>query len=67
MSDEDRGEEVIVIRSEFHFLLGSNGSPFVAADEVEFNGKRWRITRVDDWSPWGYTSAWATLKKGETA
>ena len=58
---EDLLNEVIVIYSTFIFQVGSNdGVNIVESDIVKHNGKYYRVTKVDDWSQWGYTRAYAT-------
>ena len=58
---EDLLTESIVIYSTFFFQTGSNnGDSIVEADIVLYNNLRWRVTRVDDWSKWGYSRAYAT-------
>lgn len=58
---EDLLNESIVVYSTFAFQTGSNnGTSIIEADIVEYDGLRWRVTRVDDWSAWGYTRAYAT-------
>ena len=59
---EDLLTENIVIRAEFEFMVGSNNGSveFNGEDEVLWDGKVWRITRVEDWSKWGFSTAYAT-------
>ena len=58
---EDLLNESIVIYSTFCFQTGSNnGSSIIEADIVFWNDLYWRVTRVEDWSKWGYTRAYAT-------
>lgn len=58
---EDLLNESIVIYSTFLFQTGSNtGTSIVEADIVVYDNLHWRVTRVDDWSKWGYTRAYAT-------
>ena len=58
---EDLLNESIVIYSTFVFQAGSNsGNSIVEADIVCYDGLFWRVTRVDNWSKWGYTRAYAT-------
>lgn len=58
---EDLLNESIVIYSTFSFQTGSNdGSSIVEADIVFYNNLYWRVTRVDDWSQWGHSKAYAT-------
>ena len=58
---EDLLNEGIVIYSTFAFQAGSNsGTGIVEADIVSYDGLFWRVTRVDNWSKWGYTRAYAT-------
>ena len=59
---EDLLTENIVIRAEFEFKVGNNngGVSFEGEDEVLWDGKTWRVTRVEDWSKWGFSTAYAT-------
>lgn len=58
---EDLLNEVIVAYSTFCFQAGSNnGESIVEADIILYDNLEWRVTRVDDWSKWGYTRAYAT-------
>ena len=64
-SDEDKLNETIVIYSRFTFQIGSHipsddSSGMTETDEVLYKNKRYRVTRMDDWSDWGYTRAYAT-------
>ena len=63
---EDLQTEIIVIRAPFTFQTGSNdgGKTEVQADEVLWRSSVWRVTRVDDWSDWGFTVAYATKDRG---
>ena len=63
---EDLKSESIVIRAPFEFMVGkSNGSgSFIGEDEILWDGKVWRVTRVDDWSKWGFSVAYATMDMG---
>lgn len=67
---EDILTETIVIYSTFFFQKGSNnGDSIVEADIVLYDGFRWRVTSVDNWSKWGYSRAYATKvmdKEAET-
>lgn len=67
LPEEQRHETVIVIRSTFNFRLASeeDGVQYLP-DEVEYNGNRWKVTRVDQWAAWGFTTAWATLRREVT-
>ena len=58
---EDLLDESIVVFSTFAFQTGSNiGTSIVEADIIVYNNVNWRVTRVDNWSEWGYTRAYAT-------
>ena len=59
---EDLRNESIVIRAMFDFKVGNNegGSAFDGEDEVLWDGAVWRITRVENWIKWGFTTAYAT-------
>ena len=63
---EDKLEESIVIYTTFTLQDGSNnGVQSVEADVIFYNGIHWRITKVDDWSAWGYTRGYATRIRDE--
>lgn len=65
---EDLLNESIVIYSTFAFQTGSNnGTSIVEADIVLHDGFRWRVTRVEDWSAWGHTRAYATKVRDNPA
>lgn len=58
---EDILSESIVIYSTFSFQKGSNdGQQIVEADIVLYDGFKWRVTSVDNWSKWGFSRAYAT-------
>lgn len=60
-TSEDLLNESIVIYSTHFFQTGSNnGTDKVESDIVLYDGHRWRVTRVDDWSKWGWSRAYAT-------
>ena len=59
--EEERSEDMIVIFAAFHFSLGeaAEGS-FTSADIVNWQGRKYRVIRVKDWSTQGgYWKAWA--------
>jgi len=58
---EDQLSESIVIWSTFAFNVGINtgGDSFMGEDEVLWDGKVWRVTRVENWKDWGFTVAHA--------
>lgn len=58
---EDKLEESIVIYTTFSLQTGSNtGSSIVESDIVQYDNLYWRVTRVENWSKWGFTRAYAT-------
>ena len=59
---EDLLTENIVIRAVFEFKTGENqgGVSFDGPDEILWDGKVWRVTRVDNWSKWGFSVAYAS-------
>lgn len=60
-TSEDTMNESIVIYAKFAFSTGFNdGGAFTEADEVLYDGKTYRVTRVNDWSKWGFSIAYAT-------
>lgn len=63
---EDKLTESIVIYTTFALQTGSNnGETIVEADIIFYRGLHWRITKVDDWSEWGYTRGYATWTMDE--
>ena len=59
--NEDQMNEQIVIRSTFYMQAGTRENGVVyGADEITFRGIRWRVTRVENWSDWGFVTAYAT-------
>lgn len=62
---EDLKTEIIVVRAPFAFQTGSNsGKTIIQTDIIVWKGASWRVTRVDDWSEWGYSTAYATKDMG---
>jgi len=60
-TSEDLLNESIVVYSTFPFQTGSNtGSSIIEADIIFYNDLYWRVTRVENWSQWGFTKAYAT-------
>ena len=59
---EDLLTESIVVRATFEFKVGTNqgGVSFDGEDEILWDGKIWRVTRVENWSKWGFTMAYAS-------
>ena len=65
MPEEDRSSKTIVIRAKFAFQLGNdNASSYTPADIVIYIGEVYKVTRLEDWSSWGFQTAYATLQKG---
>lgn len=60
-SPEDQKIEEIVIRTTFELQDGSHDDEgIVGTDEIIYNRKRYRVTRINDWAEWGFTEAYAT-------
>ena len=59
---EDQQSETIVIYAAFTFQTGENGGSgsFIGPDEILYSGKTYRVTRVNNWSEWGFSIAYAT-------
>jgi len=59
---EDTENETIVIYAKFGFQCGKNdgSNVFYGADEILYNNKRYRVTRVNNWIQWGFSIAYAT-------
>ena len=65
-TDQEGSHDVdIVVRSKHLFELGREleDGIYQLDDELEWHGKRYRVTSVDDWSEWGFTTAYAILRK----
>lgn len=68
LKEEEQSERVIVIRSLFQFSLGEDsGSGYTAPDLVIYLGEVYKITRVDQWTQWGFNTAYAAQQKGMSA
>ena len=62
---EDLKTEIIVVRAPFAFQTGSNsGKTIIQTDIIVWKDASWRVARVDDWSEWGYSTAYATKDMG---
>ena len=62
---EDKKSDIIVVRAAFAFQTGTNnGKSVIQTDEINYKGSVWRVTRVEDWSDWGFTTAYATNDMG---
>lgn len=60
-ANEDQLNERIVIRTTAYIQAGTRDATGVyQADEIIFKGIRWRVTQVENWIDWGFTSAYAT-------
>lgn len=61
-TSENTLNETIVIYAEFAFQVGENsgGTTFKGPDEVLYDGKRYRVMSVNNWSKWGFSIAHAT-------
>lgn len=60
-TSEDLLTESIVIYTTFHLIAGVNdGGPITEPDEILYGGNVYRVTRVSNWSDWGFTIAYAT-------
>ena len=61
LSPEDQKNEQIVIRTTFVLLDGShNADGVTGTDEVIYQNKRYRVTKVNNWEDWGFVEAYAT-------
>lgn len=64
--EEDRSQRIIVIRTTFTFRLGEDAkSAYQPSDKVIFENAVWKVTRMDHWTDWGFTTAYAVLQRGE--
>lgn len=59
---EDTRNESIVIYAKFAFQIGENegGASYTGPDEILYDNKRYRVTRVNNWAKWGFSIADAT-------
>ena len=59
---EDLMTENIVIYAKFAFQAGENngGVTFYGADEILYDNKKYRVTRVNNWAKWGFSIAYAS-------
>lgn len=65
LPEEDRSERVIVIRSTFIFQLGNDEAhSYTPSDLVIYDDAVWKVTRMDHWTQWGFTTAYAVLQRG---
>lgn len=61
LPEGDRSGQVIIIRTATRIQTGSAGdSSDTLSDEVEYNGGRYKILQLKDWSAWGMWTAYAT-------
>ena len=68
LPEEDRKTRTIVIRALFAFQLGSDAqTSYTPADIVIFHDEVYKVIRIDDWSNWGFQTAYASFQKGMTA
>ena len=64
-TSEDLLTEGIVVYAAFEFNTGTNVmSEFTGPDEILYRNDVWRVTRVDNWSDWGFSIAHATKVMG---
>lgn len=62
---EDIKSESIVVRAAFEFQTGTNnGKSIIQTDEILYKDTVWRVTRVENWSDWGFSTAYATKDMG---
>ena len=63
--EEERSEDMIILLSSFHFRLGETGNTtFTTADVITWNGQKYRVVKVKDWSAQGgFHKAWAVRQK----
>ena len=63
-TSEDNLNESIVVYAPFNFCIGEDDgnayATFNGADEIVYNSKLYRVTRVSDWYEWGFSIAYAT-------
>ena len=61
LPEEERHEEFIAVYTDFSLSLGENDgdAEYSVPDRILWNGKTWRVVRVEDWSVFGYIQALA--------
>lgn len=63
---EDKLDESIVIYTTFTLQTGVNNvDSIIEADIIFYRDLHWRVTKVEDWSEWGYTRGYATRTMDE--
>lgn len=63
LPEEDRIKAVVAVRSTFKFQMGiTDGKAYTNADVILSGGNRYRILKLDDWSAYGWSCAFATLE-----
>ena len=67
LPEEDRKDDFIIIYTSHALSTGENntGSAFLAADQIEYQNKTWRVVKSRDWQSFGYTQALAVLVQEE--
>ncbi len=63
LPEEERHQELIAVYTSFPLSMGGNpgGVTWTAADRILYDGKVWKLTKLRDWSSFGYYQALATL------
>lgn len=60
--EEDRKNAVMAFRSSFAFQMGSDDDVTnILPDVIIYNGQRYRVLKLDNWSAYGWQCAFATL------
>ncbi len=63
--EEDRHETAIAIYTDFTLSLGQDhGVSYVAPDRIHWAGETWWLTRLRDWSQFGYYQGTAVKLQG---
>ena len=67
LPEEDRKDDFIIIYTSHALSTGENtaGSAYLAADQIEYQNKTWRVVKSRDWQSFGYTQALAVLVQEE--
>lgn len=62
---EDQSDQMIVIYTKFIFQLGEDGyGEYKPADRVIYDNNLWKVMRVNHWTKWGFTIAYAVKQEG---
>ena len=66
LPEEERHETLIEIYTAFPLSLGENpgGNTWTAADRIAWDGRTWKLIRLQEWPAFGYCRGLAVLSDG---